>query len=51
MGNTYYLALGVPCEVANHVAEMTAVMLRGWLNIATFTVRPSENNGWSVFEA
>lgn len=42
---------GVPCEVASHVAEMTRIMLDGWLPGSKFTVRPSENAGWSVFEA
>jgi hypothetical protein len=42
---------GIPCEVASFVAEMTDIMLRGWLEkFDSFSVRPSENNGWSVFE-
>ena len=41
---------GVACEVAAHVAEMTATMLRGWLDFDTFTVRPSDNAGWTLFE-
>ncbi len=45
------LAAGTPCEVASHVSEMTAVMLSGWLDFPNFTVRQSENTGWSVFEA
>ncbi len=45
------LLAGVPCEVASHVAEMTTVMLQGWLGVSKFSVRPSENAGWSVFEA
>ena len=45
------LASGTACEVASHVAEMTASMLEGWLGLSSFRVRPSENEGWSVFEA
>ena len=41
---------GVACEVAAHVAEMTATMLRGWLDFDAFTVRPSSNAGWTLFE-
>lgn len=41
---------GIPCEVASFVTEMTDVMLRGWLEFDSFTVRASENVGWSVFE-
>ena len=41
---------GVACEVAAHVAEMTGMMLRGWLDFDAFTVRPSDNAGWTLFE-
>ncbi len=41
---------GIKCEVATFTAEFTAFMLRGWLKFPNFTVRPSENDGWSVFE-
>ena len=44
------LAAGEACEVAGHVAEMTATMLRGWLDFDAFTVRPSANDGWTMFE-
>lgn len=44
------LAAGQACEVAAHVAEMTATMLRGWLDFDAFTVRPSDNDGWMLFE-
>jgi hypothetical protein len=44
------LAAGEACEVAGHVAEMTATMLRGWLQFNGFTVRPSANDGWSLFD-
>ena len=40
---------GETCEVASHVAEMTALMLQGWLNVDDFTVTPSTNPGWSIF--
>jgi len=42
---------GVQCEVVSSVAEITESMLIGWLKTPKFTVRPSENVGWSVFEA
>lgn len=41
---------GVACEVVSSNAMLTAQMLQGWLNFTAFTVRPSENAGWSVFE-
>ena len=41
---------GVSCEVVTHNAETTAMLLRGWLATLDFTVRPSENEGWSIFE-
>jgi hypothetical protein len=41
---------GVPCEVVSDVAEMTEILLKGWLGMYCFEVRPSENKGWSVFE-
>jgi hypothetical protein len=44
------IARGETCEVAGHVAEMTAIMLRGWLQFDGFTMRPSANDGWSLFE-
>ena len=44
------LASGISCEVAGHVASMTVIMLDGWLNFNEYTIRPSENEGWMVFE-
>ena len=41
---------GVACEVVSSIAPMTGIMLMGWLNFPGFTVRPSENDGWSIFE-
>jgi hypothetical protein len=29
---------------------MTATMLRGWLYFDAFTVRPSDNDGWTLFK-
>ena len=43
------LAKGIQCEVVASVAEMTAIMLRGWLNFQDFTVHPSKNDGWVIF--
>jgi len=45
------LSDGIDCEVAADVAEMTASMLRGWLEFKEFTVRPSCNKGWMIFES
>lgn len=44
------LSVGIPCEVASYAAEMTANLLRGWLEFDEFVTRPSENEGWTVFE-
>lgn len=41
---------GVACEVVSSVASMTAHMLNGWLDCSNFKIRPSENEGWTVFE-
>jgi hypothetical protein len=41
---------GIKCEVVSSNAEITEVMLRCWLNFKSFTVRQSENPGWSIFE-
>ena len=44
------LARGETCEVVTSNATTTSMMLRGWLQFNGFTVRPSENDGWSIFE-
>jgi len=43
---------GVPCEVATSVVEFTNMCLAYWLGLdsTSFTVRPSENEGWVVYE-
>lgn len=41
---------GIPCEVATIAVEMTIVMFHGWLKFTGFTTRPSENEGWTIFE-
>ena len=43
------LKVGGSCEVAGYVAEMTSIMLRGWLGVGNFTVTPSENPGWVIY--
>lgn len=43
------LKAGECCEVAGYVAEMTSIMLRGWLSVENFTVTPSENPGWVIY--
>ena len=45
------LLAGVPCEVVSMVAEITVIMLTGWLGVENIKVRPSQNEGWSIFEA
>lgn len=42
---------GVSCEVATSTAEMTGIMLYYWLGVENYKTRPSENSGWTVFEA
>lgn len=41
---------GITCEVAGHVAEMTAIMLSGWGRFGSFRVSRSPNQGWVLFE-
>ena len=41
---------GNNCEVIGFVSEMTAIMLKGWLEFENFKVYPSDNIGWSIFE-
>ena len=45
------LKKGIPCEVASTNVDISVTLLTGWLGIEKITVRPSENEGWSVFEA
>lgn len=45
------LRAGTPCEVAGSAVSFTIIALRDWLNFDRFSVRPSENKGWCVFEA
>lgn len=46
------LKSGVPCEVVTSNANITYSMLIGWLGFGDeLSVRPSENEGWSIFEA
>ena len=44
------LKYGIACEVVSSNVEITTVLLRGALDFELFVVRPSENEGWSVFE-
>jgi hypothetical protein len=44
------LESGQACEVASQSAEMTEIMLKGWLDFDAFTVRKSPNEGWTLFE-
>jgi len=44
------LKRGETCEVVSGNATTTSMMLRGWLQFNGFTVRQSENEGWSLFE-
>lgn len=43
------LKSGESCEVAGYVAEMTSIMLRGWLGVENFTVTESANPGWVIY--
>lgn len=43
------LDAGEECEVATSVAEMTAIMIEGWLGAKPFVTEPSEKDGWTVF--
>ena len=43
------LEAGVSCEVALIAAEMTEIMLRGWLEFDAFSVSNSDNPGWALF--
>jgi len=44
------LARGETCEVVTSNVLITSLLLRGWLQFNGFRVRPSENDGWSLFE-
>lgn len=44
------LAKGETCEVAAHTAEMTTVMLQGWLKAVPFEVVPSPEAGWVLYK-
>ncbi len=44
------LRSGIACEVVSSNVSITSLLLRGWLEFDGFTVRQSENEGWSVFE-
>jgi len=37
------------CEVSEYVAQMTAIMLYGWLEFSAFSVEKSSNDGWVLF--
>lgn len=41
---------GTACEVVSENVGITTIMLTGWLEFNNFTVKPSENLGWSIFE-
>lgn len=41
---------GISCEVAAHVANMTSIMLKGWLEFEAFTIDQSPNEGWVIFK-
>ncbi len=40
---------GITCEVAEFTAEMTKIILTGWLEFYNFTIQPSYNHGWVLF--
>ena len=41
---------GETCEVVTSNVEITSILLHEWLQFNDFTVRPSTNEGWSLFE-
>jgi len=43
------LERGETCEVVTSNVDITRLMLHSWLRFTAFTVRPSENEGWSLF--
>ena len=41
----------IKCEVISSNAEITSIILDGWLNFANqYKVTPSPNDGWSIYE-
>lgn len=45
-----FLKAGIPCEVVASNESPTRMLIDGWLEPPPYTVRPSENDGWVVFE-
>ena len=46
------LRKGIKCEVVSSNVEFTSICLDGWLNFqGKYKVYPSNNNGYTVFEA
>lgn len=43
------LNAGERCEVAASTAEITAILLEGWLGVKSFCVTKSPNSGWVIF--
>jgi hypothetical protein len=41
---------GVICEIVADVAEITTIMLNGWLKFDDFTTEPSHNAGWMIYK-
>lgn len=41
---------GVACEVVTHNVKTTKMLVDNWLTPPPYTIRPSENQGWTVFE-
>lgn len=44
------LHAGTPCEVVASNESTTRMLIDGWLRPPPYAVRPSENEGWVVFE-
>ena len=44
------LQQGEPCIVAEYVSEMTATILRGWLDFKDFEIIPSDDPDWVIFQ-
>jgi hypothetical protein len=44
------LRVGIPCEVVADNVSITQTLIDGWLDPPPYIVRPSENDGWMIFE-
>ncbi len=45
-----HLKNGESCEVVEMDAEITILLLRGWIGVENFIIKKSPNTGWAIFE-